>query len=494
MPVLTKEERIGTTLEDKYAIVRVLGEGGMGVVYEGVHALTRRRVAIKIMHVRYADDDVMLRRFLREARAAASLEHRNVVGVLDMGRTSDGTAYLVLEYLQGESLADRLARCGPMNPTEVARVLLPIMGALCAAHERGIIHRDLKPENIYLTRDEQGDEVPKLLDFGIAKIEGGARATSTGQAIGTPAYMAMEQVTDAAIVDARADVWSLGVIWFEALAGRLPYEGATPMHILGQLMLRDPPTLSDVVPSMSADLSRVIARALTRQIGARWPSMTEFTAAIGRCFPDVLLPRPSVVPVPRHLSETPAERLRLPDSGVWNARSVGVVTTLGDALQPPRTSASVTLLDVGEEPEAVACAADVATTHAALDRSIPPSARRSRSVTLAIAAAVVLSAALVGVATRALLSLDEPRAALRVRVPLIPVHPHTGGARDAVSARDASLGDAPEMPTTVEHPRAPRVDRPGTRPSPARTAHSPSADLPAAPASAPSRIRVVGWK
>ncbi|MFO0562002.1 MAG: protein kinase [Polyangiales bacterium] len=288
MPILTTAERIGTVLAQKYRLSRVLGEGGMGVVFEGQHEFTRRRVAVKLLHPHLSQNEAMVQRFLREARAAAALKHKNVVDVLDMGTEADGSVYLVLEFLVGEPLSELLHRERKLPPEECAKLLFPIMNALRVAHARGIVHRDIKPENVFLVSDdESGAIVPKLLDFGIAKLDdGGMRATSTGQAIGTPAYMAPEQATSAADVDARADVWSLGVMWFEALSGKLPYSAETPMQMIGLLLSRDPLELSAVATDVPLQLARAVERALRRDRAQRWSSIDEFADALRACFPE----------------------------------------------------------------------------------------------------------------------------------------------------------------------------------------------------------------
>ncbi len=288
MPILTTAERIGTVLAQKYRLTRVLGEGGMGVVFEGQHEFTRRRVAVKLLHPHLSQNEAIVQRFLREARAAAALKHKNVVDVLDMGTESDGAVYLVLEFLAGEAFSARLEREQKLSPEACAELLLPIMNALRVAHSRGIIHRDIKPENVFLCREEEsGELVPKLLDFGIAKLDdGGMRATSTGQAIGTPAYMAPEQATNASDADARADIWSLGVMWFEALSGRLPYSADSPMQMLGHLLSRDPLKLSDIAADVPLQLARVIERALQRDREKRWATVEQFIEALRQCFPE----------------------------------------------------------------------------------------------------------------------------------------------------------------------------------------------------------------
>jgi serine/threonine-protein kinase len=194
VPILTPAERIGTVLAGRYRIEAILGAGGMGVVFAGKHELTGRPVAIKLLQPGLVTDPEVLARFFQEAKASAALNHPNVVDVLDVG-TDEDTAYLVLERLEGQALGARLEACGVIDPKELLEILLPAMDALAAAHERGIVHRDLKPDNVYIHRDIRGRRVPKVLDFGIAKLveTDSDVKTRTGGLLGTPHYMSPEQ-------------------------------------------------------------------------------------------------------------------------------------------------------------------------------------------------------------------------------------------------------------------------------------------------------------
>jgi serine/threonine protein kinase len=221
----------------KYRLIRQLGQGGMGSVWLAEHLTLCSQVAIKLIHVDMAGSAEVLGRFLREAQAAASLRSPHVVQILDHG-VDDGTPYIAMELLDGESLADRLARVGRLEPAALARIMTGIGRAIGRAHEASIVHRDLKPDNVFLVRNDD-DEITKVLDFGIAKATVGSlgaavsSATRTGAVLGTPYYMSPEQAEGARSLDHRTDIWAMGVIAFECLLGRRPFDAET----LGGLLL-----------------------------------------------------------------------------------------------------------------------------------------------------------------------------------------------------------------------------------------------------------------
>jgi serine/threonine protein kinase len=211
----------------KYRVLRQLGKGGMGTVYEAVHNEIGQRAAIKVLHAKLADDTGYAKRFLDEARAVSIVDHPGLVKVFDFNQSSDGTVYLMMEYLEGEPLWQRMTRLRDrgerMSRTEVLRVSRQLASALAAVHAKGIVHRDLKPDNIVLVADPDtaGGERVKILDFGIAKFNEGAegrRQTTTGTAIGTPTYMSPEQCEGLPKISDRADTYSLGVMMFENMA------------------------------------------------------------------------------------------------------------------------------------------------------------------------------------------------------------------------------------------------------------------------------------
>lgn len=278
MPILTAAERIGTTLAGKYRLDRILGQGGMGTVFAGVHEWTSRQVAVKMLNADLAADEVTAQRFLQEARAAAGLEHPNVVDVLDMGQAEDGAVYLVLELLVGGSLSDQIVR-GPMSVEATLSHLLPVIDALGSAHAHGIVHRDLKPDNIFLSITPQGRVIPKLLDFGIVKIAGDkASKTKVGFIVGTPEYMSPEQAQGKADIGPPSDVWSMGVVLFECLTGQLPFQAETQTGVLVAVVTQRAPSVRTLGIEVPRAIAAVVDRALAVEPEARFPD----AAALGK--------------------------------------------------------------------------------------------------------------------------------------------------------------------------------------------------------------------
>jgi serine/threonine-protein kinase len=253
---MKKDTLVGTLLAGRYRIDTLLGEGGMGRVYAGEHVLMRKRLAIKVLHRELTTVPEVVARFEREAMAAANIDHSNVAAATDFGKLDDGSVYLVLEYVEGQSLRDLIA-AGPLELVRALKIARQIASALGAAHALDIVHRDLKPENIMLVvRPDELDFV-KVLDFGIAKVPlgepvaaDGKLITRAGMVFGTPEYMAPEQALGQT-VDGRADLYSLGVVLFEMLAGRRPYSSSTGVGILGQQLSRLPPTVAERAPGIT---------------------------------------------------------------------------------------------------------------------------------------------------------------------------------------------------------------------------------------------------
>ncbi|HEY8944346.1 MAG TPA: serine/threonine-protein kinase, partial [Polyangiaceae bacterium] len=231
----------GTVVGARYRVDRLLGQGGMGSVWAGRHLTLNKAVAIKFIHPRLAASEEVLRRFDNEAKAAARIQSRHAVSVFDHGVTDTGQPYIVMEYLEGESLERKIRRTGKLPFLEVASIIAQAAEALSAAHEQGIVHRDLKPDNIFLAREREAGEhgyVVKLLDFGIAKMmeeDGAAVAvTQAGVVLGTPQYMSPEALTSSAPVTRASDIWSLGACAFTAAVGRVPFEG----EAIGDVVLK----------------------------------------------------------------------------------------------------------------------------------------------------------------------------------------------------------------------------------------------------------------
>jgi serine/threonine-protein kinase len=276
--------REGTELGGKYRLGRAIGEGGMGEVYRAENYLIGRPVAIKVMRAELARDEALVKRFLREARAANMVRHPNVVDILDIGQDETGTPFIVAELLEGEDLAKALTAAGGRFAIEpMLRYMLPIVEAVAEGHTKGLVHRDLKPENVFLAREGR-NMVPKLLDFGISHLKPGPldkRLTAAGQAMGTPAYMSPEQIRGVE-VDARADVWSLGVILQELLSGQLPFDAENAPALFVAVVSEEPRPLADDGSRGRAEIAAIVRRCLRRDPDERYPTAVELLKDLRR--------------------------------------------------------------------------------------------------------------------------------------------------------------------------------------------------------------------
>jgi serine/threonine-protein kinase len=273
----------GAVLAGKYALERKLGQGGMGAVWRAEHVQLRSPVAIKLIDAQIAEHPEALARFLREAQAAAALRSPHVVQILDHG-ADRGVPYIAMELLEGESLAERLGRVGRLPPADVANLMTELGRAIGKAHELSIVHRDLKPDNVFLVKNDEV-EVTKVLDFGIAKATSGIGAVSgetrTGAVLGTPHYMSPEQAEGTKLVDHRTDLWALGVIAFECLVGRRPFES----EALGGLLLAICTKPLPVPSAWGFDLPGFdawFAKACARDLNARFQTARELAAELRR--------------------------------------------------------------------------------------------------------------------------------------------------------------------------------------------------------------------
>ncbi|HKO51931.1 MAG TPA: protein kinase [Polyangiaceae bacterium] len=286
------ESRVGQVIADKYRILRLLGQGGMGEVYEARHVVVGRRFALKFLHEHLARGSDSLSRFLREAQAAGALDSEHIAAVLDFDKAADGSPFLVMEYLAGESLATLLTREGPLPVTRAIGILLQVCSGLEVAHRAGIVHRDLKPDNLFVTRPPSGSELIKILDFGIAKlIDSGSDGsiTSSGAILGTPFYMAPEQARGEKSLDFRADIHALGVIAYELLSGAKPHPGDGYNAILAHILTQPIAPLALLRPGLQPGLVAVIERALASDPARRQGSIAElsneFMPFAGRALP-----------------------------------------------------------------------------------------------------------------------------------------------------------------------------------------------------------------
>jgi serine/threonine protein kinase len=283
MTAAAADPLLGRIVQERYRILRKLGDGGMGAVYEGEHVRIKRRVAIKVLHAQFAQNSEIVERFNREAQAATAIGHPNICEATDMGTFEDGTSYMVLEYLEGRDWADDLETQGPQPLGKTLHILRQVCGALQAAHDKGIVHRDMKPENVFLIERQGDPDFVKVVDFGISKMQtpGEDRAlTQTGTALGTPYYMSPEQCQGKKDIDHRSDLYSLGVILFQALTGQVPFDDeAYPMLVL-KICTQPPPSLLPFRPDLPPQLDTVLHHLLAKDPAHRYASCRDLSAAL----------------------------------------------------------------------------------------------------------------------------------------------------------------------------------------------------------------------
>jgi HEAT repeat protein/tRNA A-37 threonylcarbamoyl transferase component Bud32 len=356
MTVLAPGERLGA-----YAIVRMLGEGAMGLVFEARHEVLGRRAAIKVLRPELAQHPQVAPRFLQEARAANLVAHDNVVGIFDFGELPGGVPYFVMEYLEGETLGGRLRR-GRLALSDLVHVFAQILRALEAAHRQGIVHRDLKPANVFLLARAADPLFVKVLDFGVAKLEGDAVLTKTGMVLGTPVYMSPEQISGQK-AGPRSDLFSLGVMLYEAATGELPFGGPTMESLAVAITAQTPPP-----PSAKADVPRafddIVMTALAKDPARRFADARAMLEAL-----EALLPQHKpAAPKARRWSRAPA--VVVAAAVVGGAIAAGLLATRSSPPAAPdaapaavapaatgadeRLRAAVTSPDLGEAADAVA--------------------------------------------------------------------------------------------------------------------------------------------
>ncbi len=269
---------VGTTIAGRYELEEVVGHGGMSSVYKAHDSLLERHVALKILHERYNADDEFVERFKREARSVAQLQHPCIVTVIDRGE-EEGRQYIVFEYVEGENLKEHVVRKGRLRVAEALEIAIEVAGALAFAHEHGLVHRDVKPQNVLLN----GDGRPKVTDFGIARsLDVDTGMTQTGTILGTSNYIAPEQASGGS-VDQQTDVYSLGVVLYELLAGDVPFPGESFLAVAMKHVNEPPPNLLDLRSDVPLRVAAAVDRALEKDPAQRFPSMKAFAAELEAC-------------------------------------------------------------------------------------------------------------------------------------------------------------------------------------------------------------------
>ncbi len=451
--------REGEVLDGKYRVERVLGVGGMGIVVAATHVQLHTRVALKFLLPAALGTAQIVERFAREARAAVQIQSEHVARVIDVGTLPTGSPYMVMEYLEGGDLADAVAKDGPMPIAQAVGYVLQACEAIAEAHSLGIVHRDLKPANLFLARRTGRDAVVKVLDFGISKTResGPSGLTQTSAMMGSPYYMAPEQMMSSKDVDARADIWALGIILYELLAGTPPFTAETMPEIVFMVTQRDAPPLVEKRADVPPGLAEVVARCLLRDPTKRYANVAKLASALAPFGP------------PR--SEISIER---------------IARVLGASAPPPPDFAAK-------------ASAPMQATSSTWASSQSGARAPSKTRMVAIAGAIVVACLGVGIAWRALRSSSEPARAARadttaVRTPAASaVEPPPVATAALIPVAEAPVVPAPTTPPKTTVPAPVVTARPlAAKPKPAPT--PPPAQTAAAPPPAANRGLNMGMK
>lgn len=282
----------GVTLSGRYLVTKKVGQGGMGAVYEATHTLIGKRVAVKVLLEKYAQREAIVARLKQEAQLASSIGNEHIIDITDFGNTEDGRTFVVMEFLEGESLAECLARETKLPEQRILRMAAQTASALAAAHKKGVVHRDIKPENIFLLKRKEQDFV-KVVDFGISKNlrasdenEEAVRLTQTGMVLGTPLYMSPEQARGDEDLDHRVDIYALGIIMYEAASGRVPFSGNNYLSVISQVLNEEPKSLREIRPEISEEFDAIVQKAIAKERGDRYKDATEMLGDLNALLDD----------------------------------------------------------------------------------------------------------------------------------------------------------------------------------------------------------------
>jgi serine/threonine-protein kinase len=503
----------GSLIDDKYRVIRLIGEGGMGAVYHGENVRIRRQVAIKVLHAQVAQNAEVVQRFEREAQAAGCIGNDHILEVLDLGQLPNGDRYIVMEFLDGEALSHRLERLKRMSPADLSVILLQLLDGLGAAHRAGITHRDLKPDNIFLLKKKAGrQDFVKIIDFGISKFNnidnGGLKMTRSGAVMGTPLYMSPEQARTAE-ADGRSDIYSVGVIMYEAVAGRVPFTAEQFNQLLIQIVMGDYVPLHLAAPDVDPHFAAIVTKAMALAREDRFQSTDEFRAALDEWRARAGLGRFSSV-APTMLAQTPAVG-SLPGPGVWSAPrgSHPAVTPYPNPQATPYPNPQATPYPNpqatpapgtpphgvgGAQPQVIAGSSHAwgASQAGAPNATGSPAASRNRTL-VAVAGALVALGVVAAVVSPRFMAHGGP-AGVSAASSALPAPPSSALSAPAPAPLPATTSAEPTGLAPLPAPSAPSAPSAGdTAAEPATAPHPAAAEPPASPAT-PNRPAAAAGK